>query len=91
MIRQAVVEVSEYLGNTPAIAKSSYIDPRVIDLYEDGTTVAAALQRAPKDPERRQEHLEKAVLRMLSRRRSPPSGRRVRVSPPDAGVASGGG
>ncbi len=67
VIRQAVVEVSEYLGNTPAIAKSSYIDPRVIDLYEDGTTVAAALQRAPKDPERRQEHLEKAVLRMLSR------------------------
>jgi DNA topoisomerase I len=67
VIRQAVVEVSEYLGNTPAIAKNSYIDPRVIDLYEDGTTIAAALQRAPKDPQRRQEHLEKAVLRMLSR------------------------
>lgn len=67
VVRQAVVEVSEYLGNTPAIAKSSYIDPRVIDLYEDGTTIAAALQRAPKAPQRRQEHLEKAVLRMLSR------------------------
>jgi DNA topoisomerase IB len=67
VIRKAVVEVSEYLGNTPAIAKNSYIDPRVIDLYEDGTTIAVALQRAPKDPQRRQEHLEKAVLRMLSK------------------------
>ncbi len=67
VVRQAVVEVSEYLGNTPAIAKSSYIDPRVLDLYEDGTTIAAALQRAPKEPGRRQEHLEKAVLRILSR------------------------
>jgi DNA topoisomerase IB len=67
VIKTAVVEVSEYLGNTPAIAKNSYIDPRVIDLYEDGTTIAVALQRAPRDPQRRQEHLEKAVLRMLSR------------------------
>jgi DNA topoisomerase I len=66
-IRQAVVEVSEYLGNTPTIARNSYIDPRVIDLYEDGTTIANALQRAPEDPQLRQEHLEKAVLRMLSR------------------------
>ncbi len=74
VVRQAVVEVSEYLGNTAAIAKSSYIDPRVIDLYEDGTTIAAALQRAPKEPQRRQEHLEKAVLRMLSR--SPQSAQR---------------
>ncbi len=67
VIRQAVVEVSEYLGNTPAIAKNSYIDPRVIDLYQDGTTIAAALQRAPRKPQQRQEHLEKAVLRILSR------------------------
>ena len=40
-VRQAMVEVAEYLGNTPAIAKSSYVDPRVIDLYEGGTTIAA--------------------------------------------------
>ncbi|MBA2561149.1 MAG: DNA topoisomerase IB [Propionibacteriales bacterium] len=66
-VRQAVVEVSEYLGNTPTIARNSYIDPRVIDLYEDGTTIAHALQRTPEQPLQRQEHLEKAVLRMLSR------------------------
>ena len=37
----AMREVASYLGNTPAIARSSYVDPRVIDLYEDGTTIAA--------------------------------------------------
>jgi len=66
-IREAIVEVSEYLGNTPAIARGSYVDPRVLDLYDDGTTITHALQRAPKSPTRRQEHLERAVLRMLSR------------------------
>ncbi len=67
VIRQAVVEVSEYLGNTPAIARNSYVDPRVLDLYEDGTTIASALRGVPKQPQRRQEHIERAVLRMLSR------------------------
>jgi DNA topoisomerase IB len=66
-IREAVVEVSQYLGNTPAIARNSYVDPRVLDLYEDGTTIARSLAKAPRHPQRRQEHLERAVLRMLSR------------------------
>ncbi len=77
-VRAAVVEVSEYLGNTPTIARGSYVDPRVIDLYEDGTTIAHALARAPRQPRRRQEHLEKAVLRMLSR--APEAGRRSKRS-----------
>ncbi len=38
-IRQAVVAVSEKLGNTPAVARSSYIDPRVIEEYLDGKTL----------------------------------------------------
>lgn len=38
-IRKAVVSVSEKLGNTPAVARSSYIDPRVIDEYTNGTTI----------------------------------------------------
>ena len=35
----AMREVAEHLGNTPAIAKSSYVDPRVVDLFEHGITV----------------------------------------------------
>jgi DNA topoisomerase IB len=33
--------VAEYLGNTPAVARASYIDPRVIDSYQAGHTIAA--------------------------------------------------
>lgn len=39
-VRQAVVRVSEKLGNTPAIARNSYIDPRVIDNYMQGKTIS---------------------------------------------------
>jgi len=38
-IRDAVVRVSERLGNTPSVARSSYIDPRVIEGYIDGKTI----------------------------------------------------
>lgn len=38
-IKQAVVAVSERLGNTPAIARKSYIDPRIIDNYNKGKTL----------------------------------------------------
>jgi DNA topoisomerase-1 len=31
--------VGEELGNTPRVARSSYVDPRVIDRYQDGTTL----------------------------------------------------
>ena len=41
----------EYLGNTPAVARRSYVDPRVIDLYEDGTTIEAALRRLGPSPD----------------------------------------
>jgi DNA topoisomerase IB len=36
-------EVSEYLGNTPAVARASYVDPRVVDLFADGVTIAPVL------------------------------------------------
>ena len=65
-VRKAMVEVSEYLGNTPAIAKASYVDPRVVDLYEGGTTVAAAVRSEYSSSEERQAALERAVLEMLA-------------------------
>jgi DNA topoisomerase I len=64
-VRAAIVEVAEYLGNTPAIAKKSYVDPRVIDLYEAGTTISAAVRRKAKTSDERQAILERAVLRLL--------------------------
>ncbi|GAA3447174.1 DNA topoisomerase IB [Planomonospora venezuelensis] len=45
--RRAVVrvmkEVAGYLGNTPAVARASYVDPRVIEAYGRGRTIARAL------------------------------------------------
>ena len=62
----AMNEVADFLGNTPAVARGSYVDPRVIDLYEDGVTIASALERKYRSPEKRQAALERAVLRMLT-------------------------
>ncbi|WP_245682011.1 DNA topoisomerase IB [Actinomadura kijaniata] len=42
-VARVVQEVADYLGNTPAVARASYIDPRVIELYEQGRTIAPAL------------------------------------------------
>lgn len=44
-VARAMQEVSQYLGNTPAVARASYVDPRVIDLFENGVTVEHALRR----------------------------------------------
>lgn len=42
-VARAVAEVAHYLGNTPAVCRASYIDPRVIDLYTDGVTIQGDL------------------------------------------------
>jgi DNA topoisomerase-1 len=39
-VTRAVNEVSRYLGNTPAVCRASYIDPRVIDAYQGGVIVS---------------------------------------------------
>ncbi len=64
-VRQAVLEVSSYLGNTPTVARSSYIDPRVIDGFESGATIAAAAQKKYRSAQARQDGLERAVLELL--------------------------
>jgi DNA topoisomerase IB len=58
-------EVAEYLGNTPTLARSSYVDPRVVDAYEEGRTIATAVRRKAATPAERQTVLERAVLRLL--------------------------
>jgi DNA topoisomerase IB len=44
-IARAVREVSHYLGNTPAVCRASYIDPKVFELFEEGHTIAPTLSR----------------------------------------------
>ena len=42
-VARAMKEVGHYLGNTPAVCRSSYVDPRVVDRFQAGATIAAAL------------------------------------------------
>ncbi|NJC71007.1 DNA topoisomerase IB [Planosporangium thailandense] len=67
-VTRAVREVSEHLGNTPAVAKASYVYPRVIDLYHAGETIAPALTALPGDADGfvAREQAEQAVLALLS-------------------------
>jgi DNA topoisomerase IB len=43
-VTRVVTEVAAQLTNTPAVCRASYIDPRIIDLYFDGVTIAADLE-----------------------------------------------
>jgi DNA topoisomerase IB len=43
VVKRAVEEVAHYLGNTPAIARNSYIDPRVFDRFRDRLTIGGVL------------------------------------------------
>jgi DNA topoisomerase IB len=42
-VARAMKEVAHYLGNTPAVCRSSYVDPRVVDRFQAGVTIAPAL------------------------------------------------
>ena len=68
IVNAAYKEVSEQLGNTPAVCKASYVDPRVVDRYEHGETVAAVLGKAEDAQADRdvQRVLEQAVCQLLS-------------------------
>ena len=61
----AMKEVAEFLGNTPAQARTSYVDPRVVDAYEEGRTIGHAVRRKAATPDERQAILERAMLRLL--------------------------
>jgi DNA topoisomerase I len=60
-------EVAEELGNTPAVARSSYVDPRVVEGYEAGLTIAAGARRAQRTrkPDQRQAILENSTARLI--------------------------
>jgi DNA topoisomerase IB len=67
-VSAAVKDVASYLGNTPAVARASYIDPRIVERFEQGVTIAPTLERLktddPIDPVFR-EAVEAAVLELL--------------------------
>jgi DNA topoisomerase I len=50
-------EVADELGDTPAVVRSSYVDPRVVDKYHEGATVP--------EPDAAEERLERQVIDLL--------------------------
>jgi DNA topoisomerase I len=73
-ISRTVKEVAYYLGNTPAVCRASYIDPRVFDRYRDGITIGGALDQLGDvdlgEPATRGA-IEEAVLDLLEGSESP--------------------
>jgi DNA topoisomerase-1 len=62
-------EVSEHLGNTPAVARRSYIDPRVFDRYAGNMTIATELthiEALDETSEQKRRRIERAVLDLLA-------------------------
>ena len=74
-VTRAIQEVAHYLGNTPAVARASYIDPRVFDRYNAGVTIGGALADLATVDELGepsfQGAVEEAVLDLLEEEESP--------------------
>jgi DNA topoisomerase I len=81
-IVRAVKEVSHYLGNTPAVCRASYIDPRVIDAYNGGHTIGGVLEEiadtaVPGELPIHQPVVEQAVLDLLNEKKESPALERI--------------
>ena len=80
-ISRAVNEVAHYLGNTPAVCRTSYIDPRVFDAYRAGVIIRPALEEAtdtaPGELPNHHRAVEEAVLDLLDERVRAPGLERV--------------
>ena len=70
----AVKQVSHYLGNTPAVCRASYIDPRVFDRYRAGVTIGGVLEDVGADFTEHpamQASIEEAVIDLIAGEDSP--------------------
>ncbi len=65
-IRTAIKRVAERLGNTPAVCRSSYVDPRVLDRFRQGETIELP-SLAPEGTvaPRHQGQIERRVLELI--------------------------
>lgn len=64
-IAAAVKRVAERLGNTPAVCRRSYVDPRVFDRFRDGVTIDVPRPRNGAIGERARSRVERAVLELV--------------------------
>ena len=65
-IVRAVDHVSEALGNTPAVCRASYIDPRVLDRFRDGATIRPAASANGRMSAKQRLKIEREVIELVS-------------------------
>lgn len=65
-VAAAVESVAAALGNTPAVCRRSYIDPRVFDRYRDGETIAPLSSRDGEMSPRVRSRVERDVLALIA-------------------------
>lgn len=63
-LNNTIERVAKLLGNTKTIAKNHYIDPRLIESYEEGL-LDSWLKKVPSGAKEREKHITKKLLRML--------------------------
>jgi len=59
VVSHAMKEVADLLGNTPTVARNAYVDPRLVEQYEQGNV-------ADIDPDAPREQAEEEVLELLT-------------------------
>jgi DNA topoisomerase IB len=76
-ITRAIKETSHYLGNTPAVCRASYIDPRIFDAYRAGLVldqrvINEALEAEAGELPTHHPRIERAVLDLLNENEDSP-------------------
>ncbi|MDQ3727969.1 MAG: DNA topoisomerase IB, partial [Actinomycetota bacterium] len=65
-----IKRVSEVLGNTPAVCRASYVDPRIIAKYERGVTIRDEVDRLNAKGSRKdfadRAGIERAVVELIT-------------------------
>ena len=72
---RAIKETARYLGNTPAVCRASYIDPRIFDAYDAGLVLDHQVLLDAAEPGQLPTHhpeIEAAVLDLLNEKEESP-------------------
>jgi DNA topoisomerase I len=79
--RAAVMNVDDYLGNTPTVARHSYVDPRIFERYRTGWMIHPEIARLGVDLEAQapvaRRPVELAVLNLIQERWDAPGVLRI--------------
>jgi DNA topoisomerase I len=65
-VKAAIERVADVLGNTPAVCRRSYVDPRVIERFHDGETIGPKASPNGQLSAKRRAKLEREVRRLIA-------------------------